>query len=216
MPDEIGEEEYVVASTALEHFAKTFLGGARVLVVNGKTAADDRLRASVDRVRHPEPEKPKVENPELRRQTDPEKRERARRWMEDWARMTLQDDKAFAQEASDQTILDWTRRNYASGFWADRFPISTLVVVFSEGEFKHLKGAGRGSLEDFWSAFRENYPEAGAIISISRVGFNAEHTQAIIEVGYATGPLGGEGDYVLLDKENGVWKVQYLLGAWIS
>lgn len=217
LPDEIGEDEYAVASAALLHFSNTFLRGARTLVVDQQTWADDRLQTSVNRIRQPEPEKPKEkeEDPTLRRPVNPEKTARARRLKDEWAQMTLQNSKAFADAVSDETVQDWRGKSHTACLWAGQFQVGMPVFVLSKDEFKNLQGSSR-RLKDFWSAFDEKYPEAGAVVMISRVGFNSTHTQAVIEVGYQTGPVGGEGDFVLLEKENGAWKVKFLLGAWLS
>jgi hypothetical protein len=185
------DEEYKVASAALEHFSAAFLSNPHSIVMNGVTKADDHLESVIDRIRHPEPPKPKVEDPALTRPVDPAKRKETIRLLQSEAGRKHQNPKAFADEISDETILDWTRRNYNSSPLLSRFQTTTPVLVSSE-------------------------EDSAAVIRISRVGFNRERTQAIIEIGYATGPEGGGGNYVLLAKENGAWKVRWLLVPWIS
>ena len=179
------DEEYKVASVALEHTRVAFMDNPDLIVVYGVTEADGRLESVVDRIRHPEPPKPKVEDPAFTRSVDPAKRKEVIKLLESEARRKLQNPRAFAGEISDETILDWTRRNYNSSSLSNSFQTPAIVL----------------------------FEQDPAMVSVSHVGFNQEQTQAIIEIGYATGPKGGEGNYVLLAKENGVWKVRWLLGT---
>ncbi|MGA9556014.1 MAG: hypothetical protein WA389_14460 [Terriglobales bacterium] len=185
------DEEYKVASAALEHYRVAFMGNPDSIVIYGMTKANDHLESVVDRIRHPEPPKPKMEDPALTRPVDPAQRKETIRLLESEARRTRQNPTAFAGEISDETILDWTRRSYDSSPLLNRFQTTTPVFVSSE-------------------------EDPAAVIRISHVGFNRERTQAVIEVGYATGPESGGGNYVLLAQENGVWKVRWLLVPWIS
>ncbi len=78
-------------------------------------------------------------------------------------------------------------------------------------------------LEEFlgggaWSydAFYERFPNSQGLMELSRVGFNADHTQALVYVGNQYDLLGGEGVYVLLRKESGDWLVESDLLLWVS
>jgi hypothetical protein len=78
-------------------------------------------------------------------------------------------------------------------------------------------------LEEFlgdgpWSydAFYERFPNSQGLMELSRVGFNADHTQALVYVGNQYDLLGGEGYYVLLHKEGGDWLVDSDLLLWVS
>jgi hypothetical protein len=78
-------------------------------------------------------------------------------------------------------------------------------------------------LEDFlaggpWSfdAFYERYPNSQGLMELSGVGFNADHTQALVYVGNQYALLGGAGYYLLLDKQDGAWQVDSELPIWIS
>jgi hypothetical protein len=214
---QIEDEEYDVSSATLEYFRAAFLGNSHLIVIWATTVADDDLQVAIDRIQHP-PENPRMGDPALRRQVAPAKKEEARKWLADEMKRTLQNPKAFATEISDQTILDWTRKSRTSSPLSNKFHMSTSVVILSETDTDRMKKAKSSvDLVDFWAAFRRKYPEGGGgIVRISRTGFNRERTQAIVEVGNATGPVGGQGVYVLLGKENGVWKVHYSLLAWIS
>jgi len=53
-------------------------------------------------------------------------------------------------------------------------------------------------------------------LNLSRVGFNLYKNQAIVYGGRTSAPLAGIGSIFFLIKENGVWKVESQIMAWIS
>jgi hypothetical protein len=78
-------------------------------------------------------------------------------------------------------------------------------------------------LEEFlaggpWSfdAFYERFPNSQGLMELSRVGFNSDHTQALVYVGNQYDLLGGAGYYLLLSKQDGAWQVDFELPLWVS
>ena len=71
-------------------------------------------------------------------------------------------------------------------------------------------------LENSWAKFREHFGGAWGIVRLSRVGFNADRSRAILSVSGSCGPLCGSGDYVVLEKKSGKWRVLGRVMAWIS
>jgi hypothetical protein len=78
-------------------------------------------------------------------------------------------------------------------------------------------------LEEFlgggaWSydAFYRRFPNSQGLMELSRVGFNSDHTQALVYVANQHALLGGEGYYLLLGKQDGAWQVDFELPLWIS
>jgi hypothetical protein len=67
-----------------------------------------------------------------------------------------------------------------------------------------------------WAAFRETYPEADNLYTLSRVGFSGDGRQALVFVTNWCGVVCGEGNYFLLQKENDNWKVVNKVMTWIS
>jgi len=67
-----------------------------------------------------------------------------------------------------------------------------------------------------WTGFETKYPGASGFILFSRVGFNADGDQALVDMGYRCGDLCSAGGLYLLVKEDGDWKVQEALMAWQS
>ena len=52
-------------------------------------------------------------------------------------------------------------------------------------------------------------------IRLSQAGFNHDRTQAFVEIEYFC-PLCGFGSHVLLEKENGSWKIKEEFNGWVS
>jgi hypothetical protein len=69
---------------------------------------------------------------------------------------------------------------------------------------------------DGWSHFYSLYPEAGGIVDLSRVGFDAALGQALVYGGVECGGLCGEGNVYLVSKANGAWVVAQQAPLWIS
>ena len=67
-----------------------------------------------------------------------------------------------------------------------------------------------------WDAFYQRYPKAQGIMRLSRVGFNADMTQALVYVGNQSHYLAGAGYYFLLAKKGGTWRVVDKVMTWIS
>ena len=67
----------------------------------------------------------------------------------------------------------------------------------------------------FQRGWKTVFPGARGLYVFSAVGFNANHTQALLHVDYHCA-LCGEGNWVLMRKLNGRWVVETTASAWIS
>jgi hypothetical protein len=106
-----------------------------------------------------------------------------------------------------RTIEDFKRKSGDSIRLESRFTLGSKQVLISGREL----GKARG-----WAAYYRRYPHSLGIISMSRVGFNAERDQALVYIDRICGGLCGEGDYVLLVKEKGAWSVRHRDTLWES
>jgi hypothetical protein len=61
----------------------------------------------------------------------------------------------------------------------------------------------------------EDHDLRRAIIYLSNVGFDKEKTQAVVYIDYKCG-LCGFGMYLILEKENGLWKIKQTNKLWAS
>jgi hypothetical protein len=104
------------------------------------------------------------------------------------------------------------KKNAISYEWEDRFDFTAPTVLLSSKLVHQLPR----NPKDYWSQLRTMFPDLIAVTEASRVGFNRARTQAVVLLGFATVPLGGEGEYVLLEKQGGRWSVVHRLRAWLS
>jgi hypothetical protein len=93
----------------------------------------------------------------------------------------------------------------------DKFGDSLVIDLVPEraGEMPHASW-------NFWQAFYRMYPLSYGLVRLSRVGFNADTTTAIIYYDRMSGPLGGNGIYLILQKREGRWEIIAQETAWIS
>lgn len=121
--------------------------------------------------------------------------------------------KESAPALSAEVIDDFRARNKGEHTLARRFDIGREYVLVGEKELnKIFKEAGGG-----WKAFYKKYPGAGGYLVLSRVGFNADRTQALVYQGHSCGGLCGAGSHMLLNKKNGAWVVEGSIGpSWVS
>jgi hypothetical protein len=86
------------------------------------------------------------------------------------------------------------------------------VALVSPQELEEIFAADVGS----YDAFYERFPNSQGVMELSRVGFNADRSQALVYVGNQHAPLGGAGYYLILNKDDGAWQVDSELPLWIS
>jgi len=67
-----------------------------------------------------------------------------------------------------------------------------------------------------WLAYYKQYPGASGVVTWSRVGFNAEGTQALFYEGYRCGELCGTGHHIVMEKKNGSWMLGPDIVVWVS
>jgi hypothetical protein len=58
---------------------------------------------------------------------------------------------------------------------------------------------------DGWEGFRHNFPDSAGYLILSRVGFNAHRTIALVYEEHRCGGLCGAARYYMLQKRNGQW-----------
>lgn len=126
------------------------------------------------------------------------------------------DTKALLKELSplrQEAISDFESKNKQPCRLTNEFNLKVKVILISKREIEEIS---ENRIRDGWEVFHQKYPTAGAILTLSRVGFNEDGTQALIYVAYACGGLCGQGQYILLTKREAGWKVEKRLGTWIS
>ena len=67
-----------------------------------------------------------------------------------------------------------------------------------------------------WQEFYRRFENAAGYIKFSRIGFNEDKTQAMLEAGYLYGGTGAEGSIIYLVKQRGSWKIADRVTTWVS
>lgn len=78
------------------------------------------------------------------------------------------------------------------------------IVLFDDAARRALD-AGGSNPEAFWRAFHARYPSVGGLLTLSRVGFNAARTQALVSAWEWCGGRCGRGALFLLERRAGAW-----------
>jgi hypothetical protein len=93
---------------------------------------------------------------------------------------------------------------------ASAFPDSSYMVL-EEVTVDDLFGPPGG-----WSGFYSQHPGAPGLIRVSRVGFSRDGTQALVHIENQRSSMMGGGDFVLLERGDGFWRVVARRNNWIS
>lgn len=114
-------------------------------------------------------------------------------------------------ELQQETINDFKKENQQSYLLKRQFDLPVSYILISQKEMKNIFENGKG-----WDDFYKKYPDSQGTMTLSMVGFNADKNQALVYVGNQGHWLAGAGYYILLVKENNVWKIKKEVMAWIS
>jgi hypothetical protein len=112
------------------------------------------------------------------------------------------------------TIADFRVRTKECHSLSQQLDIPIKYVLVTERELERLFPANE--FDRAWSRFYSKYPKSSGIINFSNVGFNGDMNQAFVSTGRGCGGLCGAGYFVLLVKEQGVWKVHSKVNTWVS
>lgn len=113
-----------------------------------------------------------------------------------------------------ETINDFHARAKECHPLEGQFDIPIKYQLISSRDLDSLFHVGE--IEGGWSRFYKKYPGSSGVISFSNVGFNSEMNQALVSTSRGCGGLCGAGYFVILAKEQGVWKVGSKIMTWVS
>ncbi len=94
--------------------------------------------------------------------------------------------------------------------------IAPQCGVYNVVDLTGIVGMEKPKMEKGWKEFTKRYPKAPGIFVVSRIGFNQEHTEAVLYAAKACGNLCGDGQYVWLVKRDGAWVVAGQTTVWIA
>jgi hypothetical protein len=122
--------------------------------------------------------------------------------------------KQSSTELQPETVNDLQVKSNGVSTLERKFSFKMKYALTSDEEIDSFfkEGVGGG-----WEAFHRKYPKSSGFLTFSRVGFNADKTQALVYKGFSCGGLCGGGGYTLLTKKKGVWVVGRSVGpTWVS
>jgi hypothetical protein len=67
-----------------------------------------------------------------------------------------------------------------------------------------------------WNEFHKRYGKHASWVELSRVGFNAEKTLALLHVSSGVGPMGAGGFFYLLECKAGKWVIKSYAQTWAT
>ena len=126
----------------------------------------------------------------------------------------LENAKAGLPGLDDETFADYKANNQQPSSLEGRVELNVDTVLLTDAEFQEIFNSNNTT--DSWEAFYHRFPDSQGVLTFSRVGFNQQMDQALLYAGNQFGWLGGAGYYVLIVKENGVWKESSSVNVWIS
>ena len=98
-------------------------------------------------------------------------------------------------------------------FLQNKFHLRKPVAMVPKAEIEQLFGS-KDKLG--WSRFRERFPNAGGITTLSGISFNAGRTHALVYVGNGKDWLSGSGIVFFLGRADGSWKIEQSRIVWLS
>ncbi|GEM_PF-1694385 len=105
--------------------------------------------------------------------------------------------------------------NDTTYLFADKFHSDdNQLIVVSPDELAHIFDSR--DVNNNWQEFYQKYKNAVGYIRFSRIGYNDDKDQAILDTGYYFGSLGAEGNIIYLVKEKGQWVIKDRMMTWIS
>ncbi len=120
--------------------------------------------------------------------------------------------RSVAPELSASAISDFAKVATKGGPVPASSTFSAPIVRLTADEKTKIFGT-----RDGWKKFREQFPGAAGIVSLSRVGLSRDGSQAVAYVGQQSDWLAGHGELAFLRRDpSGAWRIIYRLPLWIS
>ncbi|HEV8210583.1 MAG TPA: hypothetical protein VGP77_10690 [Vicinamibacterales bacterium] len=94
----------------------------------------------------------------------------------------------------------------------DDLPTRQAVTFVEESELKSMFGSGG----DGWQRFYKQHPRAPGFVSLSRIAFDPEYSQALLFVNHTYGLLGAKGYFVLLRRASNGWAIERIRLFYVS
>lgn len=120
------------------------------------------------------------------------------------------DMKKYYPSVSEETLRDYEAKFMQSSILKSNFNLPAKHVLINEAELMKDKDGSRVN------SFYEKFQDASGMITLSKVGFNKNRTEAFVKVEFVFCPLCSHGDKILLEKKFGKWRIKENFGGWAS
>ena len=119
-------------------------------------------------------------------------------------------------EIDPAVFSDYLRINDSIYYLENKFTLAPKTVIFITGEeFDYIFDTQ--DINKGWEEFYRRFPgSAGTTTSFSRIGYNTEKTQAMMELGNMYASLGGQGYLIFLKFTDGEWTIEKINYTWVS
>jgi hypothetical protein len=128
-------------------------------------------------------------------------------------------------EHDGEAFSDLKAKNKAQSLLENNFSVKLPCILMTpEAESKLFYSTpserkDKGFIEKVhssWNQFYEEYPGAQGILTISRVGFNSDKSEAVVYIQNVANVMVASGKLFFLTKKNGTWEVQTEEMIWFS
>jgi len=128
-------------------------------------------------------------------------------------------------EHDTEAFSDLQAKNKAQSVLENKFSVKLpCILMTGEAESKLFPStpsepkdkAFIEKVQSSWKQFYEEYPSAQGILTISRVGFNSDKSEAVVYIQNVASLMLASGKLFFLTKKNGSWEVQTEKMIWFS
>ena len=121
----------------------------------------------------------------------------------------------FIDKIDHDARWDFLIKNEKSSTLENKFPTETNhTFITNEQLEKDFRYELDGVMN--WDLFQEKNPKTDSIYTFSRAGFSKDGNEALVFVTFWCFSACGEGNYYLMKKDNGEWRIVDGIMTWIS
>lgn len=124
----------------------------------------------------------------------------------------LTDLKSSINYLSQDTINDYQSKNTETSSLKGLLNLKVKYLLISKGDVDRIFHKGPAS----WELFYKKYRGAKGLITLSRVGFDSDKTQALVHVVISCDWTCGNGQFIFLKKDANKWHIETMMLTSIS
>jgi hypothetical protein len=119
---------------------------------------------------------------------------------------------AKLSKLSAKTIADFKSKSRTCRTIEAKLTLPTKYNLISQADRRAI--FSKADVNKSWQSFNQKYPGANGYINVSNIGFNEDHSQALVDTFRKCGDKCGDERMVLLTKVNGKWSVAATHKIW--